>query len=145
MKTLITILALVSAPAFAIDYLGEHGKGDKLHACVHAGFKSSEMSDEQHKTVHEAMMGAKAVMESHKDAIRAGMGEMMAAWKKHPVVKDEVAAAEANLTSHFAPVKEAMRDALITGLNVLSDEQRGKFDHAFMHCMHHGDGDHGQH
>lgn len=144
MKKLIVLLALITTPAFAADFSGilENHPGEKMHECVHAGFQSTNMTEEQHTVVHKAMMDAMAVMDQHKDGIHAGMRAVMGAFSKHPIDRNEVVSAEVNLKVDMEPVREAMRDSLITGINVLSSEQRSLFDHAFMQCMHESNGVH---
>lgn len=129
---------LLVSSAYGFDYsamANEGGHDNKMHQCVHKGFESAKISEEQHKQIHGYMMNAKNVMKEHKEAIHNGMQSMMTAWKKHPISKDEVVAAEGNLQQHMTPVKVAMRDSMIDSLNVLSADQRKDFDSAFASCM----------
>lgn len=144
-KLLVLCAALVSFPAFAIsspDFGALEDSGQqmvtphkKMHRCLKRGWRASRPSDEQKAQAETIMADAKAVMAEHKDAIVMGVQAMKDAWKKHPVSKDEVVAAENTLKEHIMPVKEAFRDAGIEVLNLLSAEQRTNFDTAFESCL----------
>lgn len=147
MKKMVVTLAtlLVSASTWAMlpvydigdgEHGGHQGRQEKMHKCLHDGMKAAELTEDQHHQIHQNMMAAKQVKMDHKDAIHEGMRVMMEAWKQHPIVKADVVAAEENLKAHKMPVKAAMRDAMIDSLNLLSADQRQKFDAAVMACIH---------
>lgn len=117
---------------------GHGGPGHQMHMCMVQGWKAAKTSEDQNTQARAFMQKAKAVFEAHKDGIKAGMESMKAAWRKHPISKDEVAKAGAGLHEHVAPVMTAGREAHIDIIDLLSPEQRKAFDHGFMHCMHHG-------
>ena len=113
-----------------------HPHGGKLHQCMRQAWKMSSPTQDQNKAAHDFVAAVRAVMTQHKDGLHQGMTALKAAWKKYPIAKDEVVAAEASFHEHMMPVKEAVRDAHIGILNLLTAEQRGTFDAAFTSCMH---------
>lgn len=137
---LVAIFASISTWAISPTFSGEEGmgghRGEKMHKCMHDGMTAAELSEDQHNQIHQIMMAAKQVKKDHQAAIHEGMQAMMAAWGKYPIEKAEVVGAEENLKAHMTPVREAMRDGMIDSLNLLSAEQRQKFDDAFMTCIH---------
>ena len=134
----ISVSAFAMKPDFsAFDHDGGNG-GDKMRTCMKDAWYSADPSEVQNQQAHYFMMGVKAVYEANKEGIMQGMHSMMAAWKKHPVSKDEVVAAEGGLKEHLTPVTEALRDGHINVINLLSIDQRAAFDEAFKACMENG-------
>ena len=144
-KLLILCATLVSFPAFAVTSPDFSSLEDshqqmmapqkKMHRCIKRGWRAARPSEEQKAQAETLMADAKAVLAEHKDAIVSGVQAMKDAWKKHPVSRDEVVAAENALKEQIMPVKEAFRDAGIEVLNLLSGEQRTSFDAAYTGCI----------
>jgi hypothetical protein len=136
---LFSMAGFAGTPGFSVLDQGqdpgqEHG-GGKIGRCMHEGWDATSPTDDQNTQAAAFVQAAKAVVDEHKDGIHQGMHDLMAAWKQHPVSRDSVIAAETELHGHFVPVQEAVRDAQIDILNLLSDDQRTEFDSAFMDCM----------
>lgn len=141
-KITITIAALlVSASAWAMHPItnpgeGELGREGRMQKCLDEGMTAAELTEEQKSQIHENMMAAMQVKEEHKNAIQEAKQSIVQAWSQHPIVRADVIAAEENMKTHKAPVKAAMRDSMIDSLNLLSGDQRQKFDAAFVVCIH---------
>ena len=114
---------------------GHHGGG--MHKCMKGAWSAANPSEDQNQKAKGFMNEAKAVFDQHKDGIKQAMHGVMTAWKQYPISKDDVVAAEGVMHDQFSPVGEAMQDAKINTLNVLSADQRAAFDTSFAQCMGH--------
>lgn len=116
-----------------------HGHGqdprNKVHECMKNSWVAAAPSDEQNKQARDFMIEARTAIESHKEAIHSGIQNIFAAWSKYPISKEEVVAAEAAVQPEFAAVKDAVQDARIGVLNLLTQDQRTTFDQTFTACI----------
>lgn len=110
---------------------GHHG----LRICKRAGWEAAQPTAEQTEKAKEIIQSVKSVVQQNREAIHAAKKGVFEAWKKHPISKEEVKAALHALHEAKKPVKEAILDARISILNLLSDQQRTAFDHAFIECV----------
>ena len=120
----------------ALKSEGHEGGHGRIHQCMEEGWDETSPTDEQDAQLAAILSEVRAVVEANKPAMHEAHHALMGAWKKHPVMKDEVVAAEAQMSAAMAPVKAAMRDAGIGMLNLLDADQRALYDSAFMECMH---------
>ena len=138
----LSVGALAASPDFSVLAQKQsleapgHGPDNKMHECAKNAWQATNPSEDQNHQACDFMHAAKAVMDEHKDAIHDGMHNLFAAWSQHPISKDAVKSAEMALHDHIVPVKEAIEDAQINTLNLLSNEQRSTFDHTFFECLH---------
>ena len=136
-KIILSICTLfLTTTAFAqTPELFDAAMGGKMKKCAKESWNASSPSDSQKMQAAAFYAEAKAVYEMHKEGLKSAKAQMHMAWMKHPLVRDEVIAAESSLLTHFMPVKDAFRDAGLYTLNVLDPTQRAVFNNAFHTCL----------
>src|SRR5437773_11851900 len=128
--------AFAAMPSFKnFDAGDEPHQPSKLGQCMRTAWESTQPTDDQNQQAQAQCAELKTVVDAHKDAIKTDAQALMVAWSHHPVSRDEVVAAEKALHDEIVPVKEAIRDAGINILNLLSQEQRDEFNQTFIGCM----------
>jgi hypothetical protein len=141
MKKIMSVaLLLFSAKALAIEPLAKVTGDDisitSIHECMMMGWVAAEPTDEQAASGKTMMDDLHTFIADRIENITSLKRNVMAAWIRHPIDLFEVNSAKGELENAVVPVRDEITTATVNVINLLNVFQRGKFDKAFVTCMH---------
>jgi Spy/CpxP family protein refolding chaperone len=131
-----SVAAFAATPNFSVLNYDGQDPGQGPGKCIQAAWASTNPTDDQNNQAKSFMDAAHAVFQQHGDSLKQDFQALKTAWAAYPIVKADVVTAETALQNDLPAVKEAMEDATINTLNLLSADQRKTFDAAAKDCFH---------